>query len=49
MSTFPLPVEVAGFTISMLWHPRMDGDLAHRWLRSAVRSACVIRKGKPRR
>ena len=35
---FALPVEVASFTISMLWHPRMDGDLAHRWLRDGLRS-----------
>lgn len=40
MHTFSLPVEIPLFTISMLWHPRMDGDLAHRWLRGCVRSAC---------
>ena len=44
VSTFPLPFEIAGFTISMLWHPRMDGDLAHRWLRSCLREACGTRK-----
>lgn len=38
--TFALPFAIGGFTISMLWHPRMDGDLAHRWLRSRLRSAC---------
>jgi DNA-binding transcriptional LysR family regulator len=38
---FPLPIAIAPFRISMLWHPRMDGDLAHRWLRSRVRSACA--------
>jgi DNA-binding transcriptional LysR family regulator len=41
MHAFPLPVTVATFEVSMLWHPRMDGDLAHRWLRSCVRSACA--------
>lgn len=40
VSTFALPFEIAPFTISMLWHPRMDGDLAHRWLRSWLRSVC---------
>jgi DNA-binding transcriptional LysR family regulator len=44
VSTFTLPFEIAGFTISMLWHPRMDGDLAHRWLRSCLRDACRGRK-----
>lgn len=36
-----LPFEVAPFTVSMLWHPRMDGDQAHRWLRAQVRSICA--------
>jgi DNA-binding transcriptional LysR family regulator len=44
LHSFPLPVEVAQFTISMLWHPRMDGDLAHRWLRGCVRSVCGTRR-----
>jgi DNA-binding transcriptional LysR family regulator len=41
MHTFALPVPVAPITVSMLWHPRMDGDPAHRWLRGCVRSACA--------
>ena len=49
MFVFPLPVEVAKFTISMLWHPRMDGDLAHRWLRTSLRSVCnASLGGKPK-
>ena len=36
----PLPVEVATFTLSLLWHPRMDGDQAHRWLRGCLRQVC---------
>ena len=44
LHSFPLPVEVAPFTISVLWHPRMDGDLAHRWLRGCVRSVCGTRR-----
>jgi DNA-binding transcriptional LysR family regulator len=43
LHSFPLPIEVANFTISMLWHPRMDDDLAHRWLRGCVRSVCGVR------
>ena len=46
MYSFPLPVAVPSFNISMLWHPRMDGDLAHRWLRGCVRSACGTRHGE---
>lgn len=44
VSLFTLPFEIPAFTISMLWHPRMDGDLAHRWLRSCLRAACSSRK-----
>ena len=45
MHSFPLPVAIPSFTISMLWHPRMDGDLAHRWLRGCVRAICSARRG----
>lgn len=44
VSTFVLPFAISGFTVSMLWHPRMDGDLAHRWLRSCLRTACSTGK-----
>jgi DNA-binding transcriptional LysR family regulator len=40
MFSFPVPVATPDFTISLLWHPRLDGDPAHRWLRNCVRSAC---------
>jgi DNA-binding transcriptional LysR family regulator len=40
MHSFPLPMAVPHFTVSLLWHPRLDGDPAHRWLRSCVRGAC---------
>ena len=41
MRTFPLPVETPEFTVSLLWHPRLDADPAHRWLRAHVREACA--------
>jgi len=44
MYSFALPITIAPFTVSMLWHPRQDGDLAHRWLRSCLRSACASAK-----
>jgi DNA-binding transcriptional LysR family regulator len=43
MYSFPLPVRVTEFTVSLLWHPRLDADLAHRWLRGCVRDACAER------
>jgi DNA-binding transcriptional LysR family regulator len=41
MFGFPLPIETQGFTVSMLWHPRMDGDTAHRWLRGCLYEVCA--------
>jgi DNA-binding transcriptional LysR family regulator len=39
--SFALPLPLAPLTIAMLWHPRLDGDPAHRWLRGCVRDACA--------
>ena len=41
LHSFPLPVSLPAFTVSMLWHPRLDADPAHRWLRSLVRDVCT--------
>lgn len=43
MHTFPLPFATKPFTISLLWHPRLDADPAHRWLRGCVKEACAGR------
>lgn len=43
MHSFPLPVAMPEFTVSMLWHPRRDADAAHRWLRGCLRAVCVAR------
>jgi DNA-binding transcriptional LysR family regulator len=40
MASFALPFATDGITISLLWHPRMDADPAHRWLRGIVRDIC---------
>jgi DNA-binding transcriptional LysR family regulator len=40
MHRFKLPVPVAEFTISLFWHPRLDADPAHRWLRALVLEVC---------
>jgi DNA-binding transcriptional LysR family regulator len=41
MHSFPLPLALPLFTVSLLWHPRLDGDPAHRWLRGCVREVCA--------
>lgn len=40
MHSFPVPGPIYEFTISLLWHPRLDGDPAHRWLRECIRNTC---------
>jgi len=45
MDSFALPVPVPEITVSLLWHPRMDGDPAHRWLRACVHAACARQRG----
>lgn len=39
--SFGLPLPAREFTVSMLWHPRMDADPPHRWLRACVREVCT--------
>ncbi|VVQ18011.1 LysR family transcriptional regulator [Pseudomonas fluorescens] len=41
MHSFALPFAVPTFTVAMLWHPRLDADPAHRWLRSCVHEVCA--------
>lgn len=41
MDSFPLSFEVPQFTVSLLWHPRMEADPAHRWLRECFVQACA--------
>ena len=44
--TFQLPVATKEVAISMMWHPRLDADPAHQWLRTCVRTACAERKNE---
>jgi DNA-binding transcriptional LysR family regulator len=37
---FALPLPVPEFTISLFWHPRLEADAAHRWLRSLLIDVC---------
>jgi DNA-binding transcriptional LysR family regulator len=36
----PLPVRTEAITVSQMWHPRLDADPAHRWLRGLVLATC---------
>lgn len=37
---FDLPVRTPPIAISAMWHPRMDADPAHRWLRDTIVAVC---------
>lgn len=41
MFSFALPMATPEITVSLLWHPRLDADAAHRWLRGCVRAVCA--------
>jgi DNA-binding transcriptional LysR family regulator len=41
MHSFSLPVRAPELTISLLWHPRLDADPAHRWLRGLLLEVCA--------
>ncbi|RRD21381.1 LysR family transcriptional regulator [Brucellaceae bacterium VT-16-1752] len=39
-ASFELPVATPEIVVSAMWHPRMEADQAHRWLRNTVMSVC---------
>lgn len=43
MYSFPLPFPAPEITVALLWHPRLDADPAHRWLRGLVLDTCAAR------
>ena len=40
LRSFDLPVTTEHITVSQMWHPRLDRDAAHRWLRGVVLEVC---------
>jgi DNA-binding transcriptional LysR family regulator len=40
LASFQLPVQTPEIAISAMWHPRMDADAGHRWLRGLVVEIC---------
>jgi DNA-binding transcriptional LysR family regulator len=41
LHSFALPFPAPEVTVSLIWHPRLDADPAHRWLRGCVRRVCA--------
>lgn len=44
---FALPLSTPGFTVSMIWHPKLDADPVQRWLRACVREVCGRDRRRP--
>ncbi|GAB0119219.1 LysR family transcriptional regulator [Acidisoma sp. 7E03] len=40
LASFAPPVALPAFAIAALWHPRLEADPAHRWLRETVVRLC---------
>lgn len=39
------PIELRPYALNLMWHPRVDGDPAHRWLREALTRASRLSAG----
>ena len=40
LHVFELPFKTRSITVSQMWHPRMERDPGHRWLREKVLEVC---------
>ncbi|SFN35135.1 LysR family transcriptional regulator [Variovorax sp. OV329] len=40
LCSFALPMPTDQITVSQMWHPRLDRDPAHKWLRGIVLEVC---------
>ncbi|MGM7652298.1 LysR family transcriptional regulator [Serratia marcescens] len=47
LRVFELPVKTPPITVSQMWHPRLDAEADHRWLRQLVLSVCRQRVQEP--
>ena len=43
-----VPLGLGRYSVSQIWHPRRDGDGAHRWLRERIGAACRATRPKRR-
>lgn len=40
LRAFSIPLKLDAFPVRQAWHPRMDNDAVHRWLRATVLEVC---------
>ena len=48
LQSFDLPVATRPIDVSLIWHPRLQADAAHRWLRDTVWNGCQRLQEAPR-
>lgn len=48
LRAFTLPFSTPEIVISAMWHPRMEADPAHRWLRDTVQAVCRAMRPRQR-
>lgn len=41
---FELPFKSRRITVSQMWHPRMERDPGHRWLREQILAICGVQR-----
>ncbi len=47
MHSFVLPFPLQEISVSLLWHPRLQADPTHRWLRGLVVEVCAALRQAP--
>jgi DNA-binding transcriptional LysR family regulator len=45
LAIFEVPLALRPYALQLVWHPRFDGDEAHRWLREALVRAAKVAAG----
>lgn len=40
LRAFTIPLKLDAFPVRQAWHPRLDNDAVHRWLRGTIQQVC---------
>jgi hypothetical protein len=47
LRTFMPPVDIPSFSVIALWHPRLNADPAHRWIRDLLATVARELRASP--
>lgn len=42
LKRFEPPLEIQGFTKTLIWHERIHKDLTYRWVRELIEKICLV-------